>query len=104
MFPAHDVSGVHPLSCLSLSQREAITSPGQVQRFLDKGDGRGNLPGLHPIRTVTVIRAARLWTRSACQTPAFFPPPAASRGVPVSSLLASLPPQKAHLESPVVPQ
>src|SRR6266567_5705683 len=42
MFPAHDVSGLHPLSCLSLSQREAITSPGQVQRLLDKGDGRGN--------------------------------------------------------------
>ncbi len=47
-------------------------------------------PGLHPIRTVTVIRAARPWTRSTCQTPAFFPAPAGSRGVPVSSLLASL--------------
>src|ERR1035437_7460757 len=56
MLLAHDVSGVHPLSCLSLSQREAIPSPGQIQRILGKSDGRGNLPGLHPIRPITVIR------------------------------------------------
>src|SRR5450759_2364423 len=56
MLPAHDVSGLHPLSCFSLSQREAIPSPGQIQRILGESDDRGNLPGLHPIRPVTVIR------------------------------------------------
>src|ERR1035437_398904 len=56
MLPAHDVSGLHPLSCFSLSQREAIPSPRQIQRILGESDGCGNLPGLHPIRPVTVIR------------------------------------------------
>src|ERR1035438_5462364 len=55
MLPAHDVSGVHPLSCLSLSQRKAVPSPRQVQRLLGQSDGSGNLPGLHPFGSVTLI-------------------------------------------------
>src|ERR1035437_3630659 len=61
MLPAHDLPRVHSLSCLSLSQREAIPSPGQVRRLLGKSHGRGNLPGLHSIRPVTEIRHVRLW-------------------------------------------
>src|SRR5664279_2434279 len=70
MLPAHDVSGLHPLSCFSLSQREAIPSPGKIQRILGESDGRGNLPGLHPIRLVTVIRPLRLSNCSASPIPA----------------------------------
>src|SRR5438876_9618301 len=73
MLPAHDVSGVHPLSCLSLSEREAIPSPGQVQSLLGQSDGRGNLPGLHPIGPVTMNRTVRLSNCLASQIPAFLP-------------------------------
>src|ERR1039458_2319759 len=60
MLPPHDLSRIHPLSCLSLSQREAFPSSGQVRRLLGKSHGSGNLPTLHPIRPVPVIRRLRL--------------------------------------------
>src|ERR1035437_3302888 len=103
MLPAHDVSRVHPLSCLSLSQREAIPSPRQVQRLLGKSDGRGNLPRLHPIRPVTVIRRVRLWccSTSPSQIPAFFPASAPWCAPFLDSCLSSA--RNAHRESPLPP-
>src|ERR1035437_1165417 len=103
MLPAHDVSGVHPLSCLSLSQREAIPSPGQVQRLLGKSHGSGNLPRLHPIRPVTVIRRVRLWYCSTppSQIPAFFPASAPWCAPFLGSCLSSA--RNAHRESPLPP-
>src|ERR1035437_3579013 len=100
MLLAHDVSGVHPLSCLSLSQREAIPSPGQIQRILGKSDGRGNLPGLHPIRPITVIRPSAFPTVGPPKLQSASRHPPAAVVSPNSWILASLPSNAAISKRP----
>src|ERR1700677_5149571 len=58
MLPTHGLSRIHPLSCLSVSQREAVPSPRQVRKLLGKSYGNGNLSILHPARLVSLIRRA----------------------------------------------
>src|SRR5260370_39040844 len=102
MLPAHDVSGIHPISCLSLSQRKAITPPGQVQRLLGKSDGRGNLPTLHPFGPVTLIHPSALPTARPLK---FQPSFRHYAGAVVCSLPESCLAQAtdAHRESPLPP-
>ncbi len=104
MLPAHDLSRIHPHSCLSLSQRETSPSSWQVQRFPGKSHGRGNLPILHfnhPVWAIRRIRPLGVAQPVAVKFASFSHP---GLGVSHCSVSASLRPKNNHHDSPLPAQ